>query len=73
MLSENLEIDIEFVLNHSAPARFADLTPVAKNSKEIRLVDETRQHTGYFKYREPYSELANIRKALLLAVPETSQ
>lgn len=51
MLSESLETDIEFVLNHSAPVQFADLTPVAKNSKEIRLVDETRQHAGSFKYR----------------------
>lgn len=51
MLSENLETDIEFVLNHSAPVQFADLTPVAKNSREIRLVDEARQHAGSFKYR----------------------
>ncbi len=50
-LSENLETDIEFVLSHSAPVQFADLTPVAKNSKEIRLVDESRQHAGSFKYR----------------------
>ena len=50
-LSENLETDIEFVLSHSAPTQFADLTSGAKNSKEIRLVDESRQHAGSFKYR----------------------
>lgn len=50
-LSENLETDIEFVLSHSAPVQFADLTSGAKNSKVIRLVDESRQHAGSFKYR----------------------
>lgn len=50
-LSENLETDIEFVLSHSAPVQFADLTPVSKNSKEICLVDESRQHARSFKYR----------------------
>jgi threonine dehydratase len=50
-LSENLERDIELILSNTAPTGFADLTASGKNSSEIRLVDETNQHAGSFKYR----------------------
>ncbi|NEI37080.1 pyridoxal-phosphate dependent enzyme [Rhizobium leguminosarum] len=51
ILSDNLEENIEFILSQSVPSRFCDLAAAGKNSGKIRLVDETRQHAGSFKYR----------------------
>jgi threonine dehydratase len=50
-LSDNLDADIEFILSHSVPTRFCDLAAAGRNSSNIRLVDETQQHAGSFKYR----------------------
>lgn len=50
-LSENIERDIEFIWSHCAPTRFVDMALGGKNSCAIRLVDETQQHAGSFKFR----------------------
>jgi len=50
-LSDNLERDLDFILSHSAPARFVDLGAEVSNAQEICLLDETRQYGGSFKYR----------------------
>lgn len=50
-LSTTFESDIEFILNHAAPLKVCELAIAGDNSSAIRLVDETRQLAGSFKYR----------------------
>ncbi|MGU3576651.1 pyridoxal-phosphate dependent enzyme [Brucellaceae bacterium C25G] len=50
-LSDNFEKDIEFILNNTVSSGFSNLVNKGRNSGDIILIDETKQHSGSFKYR----------------------
>ncbi|MET3612176.1 threonine dehydratase [Rhizobium aquaticum] len=50
-LSEDLERDLRFIWSHCVPAGFADLAVDGDKPCQIRLVDESKQYAGSFKFR----------------------